>query len=69
MYKEEYQKAKERVLFKGFEFKSEIEYFWIFSLKGKFPTSIPRKFTLENLANNSVLNLELTDSAIKQIGL
>ena len=63
----EYIEAKKKVLFEGFEFKSEINYFWIFSLKGRFPTTIPKKFTLENLANNSVSVFQLTEAALNQI--
>ena len=58
--------AKERVLFDGFELKGETELSWIFSLNNNFPVMIFKKYTIENL---SKLNITLTKSAIKQIGL
>ena len=67
--KEEFEKAKERVLFKGFELYNDentIRYNNIFIENQDFKKGL----TIESLKSYcSTTSIELTDSAIKQIGL
>jgi hypothetical protein len=64
---QEYQEAKDRVLFDGFKFKGETNYCWIFTYRGAYPNRIYKK-DIEMLANR-FKNLVLTPTAQKQIGL
>jgi len=61
----DYQEAKERVLFKGFEFKGESDFSFIFKYKGTFPTMIP-KLNIE-LMSNRYRDIELTKTAQNKI--
>lgn len=63
----EYLEAKEKVLFEGFIFKQKIEGVWVFSYKQKTNFCIlENNFKMEWLIDDEV---ELTENAIKQLGL
>ncbi len=62
----EYQQAKEKVLFEGFELKEELEFVCKFIYKGKEFNVLKHELPIEWLVGDEV---ELTPNAIKQIGL
>ena len=45
----DYIKAKEKVLFEGFEFVSRTDETWLFKINGNFPRIVGRKLTIESL--------------------
>lgn len=55
---EKYQKAKEKVLFEGFEGKAETDSSWIFKYKNNYPIFVSKKGTIEDLVK---YNLEITN--------
>ena len=61
-----YKQAKERVLFEGFEVKSETPDSWIFAINGKFPRIIYKKGNIEFLRFFKP-EITLTPTAIKEI--
>jgi len=64
-----YQQAKERCLFKGFEFVNKLEKALVLKYK-KDTYWIPRQDTIEGLMFNFIPDdVELTETAIKQLGL
>ena len=44
-----YEKAKEKVLFEGFEFVSRTDGTWLFKINGNFPRIVGKKLTIESL--------------------
>lgn len=64
----EYDKAKEKVLFDGFEYVSETKETWLFKINGNFPRIIGKKLTIESLKMFKD-QIQLTITSIKQIGL
>jgi len=65
---DKYQQAKEKILFEGFSVKNEDKYH-VVSFKG-FPTWLTwTNKAVEDLLNNEYIELTLTDSAKKQIGI
>ena len=44
-----YEKAKEKVLFEGFEFVSRTDETWLFKINGNFPRIVGKKLTIESL--------------------
>lgn len=62
----QYQQAKERCLFKIYSFEEECDDFWYFSIDELTLIGIDKAGTIESLVT---LNLQLTQTAIKQIGL
>ena len=46
---EDYEKAKEKVLFEGFEFVSRTDETWLFKINGNFPRIVGKKLTIESL--------------------
>lgn len=67
-YKEEYQKAKEKVLFEGFEYIETENYFFVFN-EEKLVRLQRSNFKTETVEFISGQEVELTPTAIKQIGL
>lgn len=67
-YKQEYQQAKEKCLFEGFEFKGETEFTWIFKHNGTFPIMIAKR-NIEYLNVYFKREIELTATAQKQLSL
>lgn len=45
----DYIKAKEKVLFEGFEFVSRTDETWLFKINGNFPRIVGKKLTIESL--------------------
>ena len=45
----DYIKAKEKVLFEGFEFVSRTDGTWLFKINGNFPRIVGKKLTIESL--------------------
>lgn len=66
-----YRKAKERVLFEGFEVKKDICYKGEKRISVDYAIYIPtmRTLTIEELISKKKTPLTLTETAIKQIGL
>lgn len=64
----EYQEAKERCLFEGFEFKGETDFSWIFKHGKTYPVMISKR-NIEYLVTIFNREIELTPAAQKQIGL
>jgi hypothetical protein len=67
-YLNQYQQAKERCLFEGFEFQRETNnyYFLIYNSRYTFTLNKKAKSTIEDLINK---DLQLTPTALKQIEL
>jgi len=65
---QEYQEAKDRVLFEGFEFKGESDFSWIFKHNGLFPVMIAKR-NVEYLTVILKREITLTPTAQKQLGL
>jgi len=66
-YNIKYQKAKEKVLFEGFELKEELEFVYKFKYKGKEEFNVLKHdLPIEWLVGDEI---ELTPNAIKQLGL
>ena len=65
----EYQQAKERCLFKEFELKGETGFSWIFKHNGIFPVIISKQRNIEYLVTILKREIQLTPTALKQIGL
>jgi hypothetical protein len=67
-YLNQYQQAKERCLFEGFEFQRETNnyYFLIYNSRYTFTLNKKAKSTIEDLINK---DLQPTPTALKQIGL
>lgn len=65
---EDYRKAKEKVLFEGFELKGEASESWIFKINGVFPFVIFKTMTIESLIIYKA-KFQLTPSALKTIGI
>jgi hypothetical protein len=69
-YAKEYQQAKERCLFEGFELKGQTNYSFVYKNKNIFPYFISKKGTIEELTFHiSNCDLQLTQTAIKQLSL
>ena len=64
---QDYKKAKERCLFDGFELKGETEFSWIFKHNVIFPIMISKQRNIEYLVTILKREIELTQTAIKQI--
>lgn len=64
-----YEKAKEKVLFEGFEFKEETENLFYLLEDGVYIYTLNKKRNRTIEDSIAVYNLKLTESAIKQIGL
>lgn len=66
----EYQQAKERCLFEGFELKGQTDYSFVYKNKNIFPYFISKKGTIEDLTFHiSNCDLQLTQTALKQLSL
>ena len=67
-YLNQYNQAKERCLFEGFEFQRETNnyYFFIYNSRYTFTLNKKAKSTIEDLINK---DLQLTPTALKQIEL
>ena len=63
---QEYNQAKERCLFEGFEFKGETEFTWIFKHNNTFPIMIAKR-DIEYLNVYFKKEIKLTTTAQKQI--
>ena len=48
-YQYDLDKAKEKVLFEGFEFVSRTDGTWLFQINGNFPRIVGKKLTIESL--------------------
>lgn len=64
----EFQQAKERCLFEGFEHRGETEFSWIFKHGKTYPIMVFKR-DIECLVTVLKREIELTQTALKQLGL
>jgi len=69
LYAKEYQQAKQRVLFKGFGYINVLNDRFILTHGGLIKYWIYSDDTIEGLMGNFTYNIELTETAIKNLGL